>query len=146
MAAHDHPEVLERSADGTWAVCASERRLVFLNGGSALEVPVEGPLRWCRDGADMTFDRALDTVPEELHGWMSLAALIALRHCVAGLLVATSLPVGYHEWARLAARAEPVCAWMHELACLDGLDAPPLPDGIDDGIAPDDDEVAERPV
>jgi hypothetical protein len=138
MALSEHSELLHRCADGSWSVCASDRRLIFLNGASAMEIPVDGPLRWCRDGADMTFERALETVPRELHGWMSLAAVIALRHCLTGIVSGVALPVGYHEWPRLAARAEPACAWMHVLASLDGVDAPPLPDGIDDGLEPDD--------
>jgi hypothetical protein len=138
MALYEDVQVLHRCADGIWSVCATERRLVFLNGASAIEIPVEGPLRWCRDGADMTFERALETVPEELHGWMTHAAIIALRHCLAGIVTGVALPAGYHEWPRLAARAEPVCDWMHVLARLDAVEAPPLPDGIDDGLSYDD--------
>lgn len=138
LAVSEHLQVLHRCADGGWSVCADHRRLVFMNGASAMEIPVEGPLRWCRDGTDISFERALETTPSELHGWMTLAAVIALRHCLGGLVSAAALPVGYHEWPRLADRAEPVCAWMHVLATLDGIDAPPLPAGIDDGLSFDD--------
>jgi hypothetical protein len=138
MPVYEHREILETCDDGSWCVCVSDRRLVFLNGASAVEVPVEGPLRWCQDGVDMTFERALGTVPAELHGWMTLAAIIALRHCLAGVLTGVALPAGYHEWSRLAARAEPICAWMHALANLDGVDPPPLPGGIDDGLSSKD--------
>jgi hypothetical protein len=118
MAVYEPHEVIQRCSDGSWSVCAHERRLVFLNGDSAVEVPVEGPLRWCLNGVDMPFDRALGV----------------------------ALPVGYHEWPMLAARAEPVCAWMHALAAMDGIEPPSLPDGIDDGLSLDDDgyEMAER--
>jgi hypothetical protein len=139
-ATYEHSEVLHSLADGSWSVCVNERRLVFLNGGSAVEVPVDAPLRWCQDGADLTFDRALEAVPEELHGWMALAAIIALRHCLAGIVTGVALPAGYHEWPRMAARVEPVCEWMHVLARLDGIDVPRLPDGLDDGLSGDFDE------
>jgi hypothetical protein len=146
MAVYEPHEVIQRCSDGSWSVCAHERRLVFLNGDSAVEVPVEGPLRWCLNGVDMPFDRALETVPAELHGWMTQAAVIALRHCLSGIALGVALPVGYHEWPMLAARAEPVCAWMHALAAMDGIEPPSLPDGIDDGLSLDDDgyEMAER--
>jgi hypothetical protein len=139
IAVSEHREVLHTSADGSWSVCAAERRLIFLNGASAMEIPVEGHLRWRRDGADMTFERALETVPQELHGWMSLAAVIALRHCVTGIAGGVALPVGYHEWPRLAGRAERATAWMQVLARLDGIEAPPVPDGVADGLEDDDD-------
>jgi hypothetical protein len=135
MATYEHSEVLHSLADGSWSVCVNERRLVFLNGGSAVEVPIEAPLRWCQDGVDLTFDRALETVPEELHGWMALAAIIALRHCLAGIVTGVALPAGYHEWPVLASRAQPVCQWMHVLARLDGIDVPPMPHGLDDGLS-----------
>jgi|SRR5215210_5687683 len=138
MAVYEPHEVLHRCADGSWKACAHERRLVFLNSSSVAEVPVGGPLRWCLDGTDMSFERALETLPEELHGWMALAAIIALRHCVDGIATGVALPAGYHEWGRLAARAEPVCAWMHVLARLDGIEMPPLPGSVDDGVSQTD--------
>jgi hypothetical protein len=134
MAVYDPHEVLHRCQDGSWSVCAHQRRLIFLNGGSAVEVPVEAPLRWCQDGENVTFERALEMVPEELHGWMTLAAIIGLRHCLGGIITAVALPAGYHDWPCMAGRAEPVCAWMHVLAGLDRIDPPPVPDGIDDGL------------
>lgn len=134
MAEHLHPDALHSAADGSWSVCARDRRLVFLNGSSSTDVPVEAPLRWACDGADLSFDEALATVPAELHGWMSLAAIIGLRHCLSGMIMAVALPAGYHDWGPLARRAEPVCAWMHTLARLDGITVPACPDGVDDGL------------
>jgi hypothetical protein len=144
MTAYEHSEVLYSLEDESWSVCRDDRRLVFRNGDSALEVPVEGPLRWRRDDVDITFDTALATVPPELHGWMVLAATVALRHCLSGIVTAVALPMGYHEWPRLAARAEPVCAWMHVLGRLDGIQVPPLPDGIDDGLSEDVDDRGDK--
>jgi hypothetical protein len=143
MAAYEHRDVLHSLEDGSWSVCRAEDRLVFRNGASAMEIPVEGPLRWSRDGVDMTFASALETVPKELHGWMSLAATIALRHCLGGLMTGVALPAGYHEWPLLAARAEPICAWMHVLARLDGIEVPAMPEGVDDGVSDDLDDHDE---
>src|SRR3954451_3591029 len=103
MAQHQHPDALYTVADGTWSVCAREQRLVFLNRASAVEIPVEGALRWARGGAHMSFEEALDAVPAELHGWMALAAIIGLRQCLSGMILATALPAGYHDWSPLAA-------------------------------------------
>jgi hypothetical protein len=144
MARDEHPGALDTAADGSWSVGVRERRLVFRNGASLVEVPVEPPLRWCMDGEDVSFEQALDTVPPELHGWMSLAALIGLRQCLGGLLTGAALPAGYQTWLGLAGRAEPLDAWMAALGRLDGIDVPAVPDGVDDGLdgpAPD----RERP-
>jgi hypothetical protein len=135
MAVYEHLDVLHSTADGSWSVCRADRRLVFVNGASALEVPVEGPLRWRLDDVDMSFDRALETTPSELHGWMTLAAVIALRHCLSGIVTAVALPAGYPAWSGLLGRAEPVCEWMQTLERLDGVFVPPPPEGIDDGLA-----------
>jgi hypothetical protein len=139
MSQDGHPRVLSRVADGSWSVCERDGRLVFLNGDSAVEIPVEPPLRWCLDGEDMSFEQALDTVPDELHGWMSLAAIIGLRHCLGGLVTGAALPPGYHQWVGLAGRAEPLGQWMAALGALDGMIVPHVPDGVDDGLAADAD-------
>jgi hypothetical protein len=89
----------------------------------------------------MSFARALETVPPELHGWMTLASVIALRHCLSGIVTAVALPAGYHEWSGLVARVEPICDWMHTLGDLDGIDVPPLPEGVDDGLSEDADHT-----
>ena len=145
MAVDQHLDVLHSAADGSWSVCRADGRIVFVKGSSTLEVPVEGPLRWQLDGTDMSFARALETVPPELHGWMTLASVIALRQCLSGIVTAVALPAGYHDWSGLIARAEPVCDWMHTLGHLDGIEVPPLPDGVDDGVSEDRDDAA-RPV
>jgi hypothetical protein len=134
MAVYEPAEVLYSTADGGWSVCRADGRLVFINGGSTLEVPVDGPLRWRLDSTDMSFSRALDSVPSELHGWMTLAAVIALRQCLSGIMSAVALPAGYHEWSGLLTRADPVCDWINTLGNLDGVDVPPLPEGLDDGL------------
>jgi hypothetical protein len=108
---------------------------VFRRGPTTVEVAVEGPLRWLRDGAEVSFDEALATVPPELHGWMALAALIGLRHSLAGLSAATALPAGYHEWPPMARRAAPLEDWMRSLARLDAVDMPDVPEGVDDGLS-----------
>jgi hypothetical protein len=119
--------------DGWWA-CAQQGRIVVRRGRSVVAVAVDGPLRWVRDGEDLTFDEALAFVPAALHGWMALAALIGLRHSVGGLSTGVALPAGYHEWPPLARRAAPLEAWMKTLARLDAVDMPDLPPGIDDGL------------
>jgi hypothetical protein len=119
--------------DGWWA-CAQDGRIVIRNGRSVVAVAADGPLRWVRDGEDLSFDEALAIVPEALHGWMALAALIGLRHCLGGLSTGVALPVGYHEWPPLAKRAAPLQAWMQSLARLDAVDMPDVPAGIDDGL------------
>jgi hypothetical protein len=106
MAAYEQQGALFSLPDGSWSVYPHDRRLVFRNGQSALE----------------------------LHGWMALAALIALRHCLLGVVVGVALPAGYHEWDLLAARLGPVRAWMHTLADLDEAELPPVPPQIDDGL------------
>jgi hypothetical protein len=68
--------------------------------------------------------------------------VIALRHCLSGIVTAVALPAGYHEWSGLLTRAEPVCDWMHTLGHLDGIDVPPLPEGVDDGLSEELDDTA----
>jgi hypothetical protein len=142
MAEHTDPAALFTLADAGWSVCAHERRLVFVNGASTIDVPVEGLMRWARDGEEITFDEALAVVPAELHGWISMAALIALRHCLGAHVLAAALPAGYADWRRLAERAEPVVAWMQALARLDGVEVPPIPEAIADGLSDPPDEDA----
>jgi hypothetical protein len=144
MAGHDHPPPLFSLADEGWSVCVDERRLIFVNGASAIDVPVAGLLRWARDGADVTFDEVLASIPAGMHGWVSIAALIGLRHCLAGQLLAAALPPGYAEWRRLSERAAPLAGWMEALARLDGIDVPAIPDEIDDGLSDRLDESARR--
>jgi hypothetical protein len=120
--------------DDGWWVAANEGRLQFRKDASAIEVAVDAPLRWTRDGRDISFEDALDTVPRALHGWMALAAVIGLRHTLGGLATGIALPAGRQEWPWMARRAEPVAAWIECLARLDGVDIPPVPDGIDDGL------------
>jgi hypothetical protein len=134
MAAERNPEALYAVPGSGWSVCVQERRLVFRDGASVLEVPVEGPLRWARDGEEVSFDHALAAAPPELHGWMALAALIGLRRTLGGLLVGVALPPGYHEWPRMARRARPLAAWMECLARLDAVDVPDAPATVDDGL------------
>ena len=122
------------TADGWW-VSSHEGRLRFHHGSSAIEVAVDAPLRWTRDGAAVSFEDALGIVPEALHGWMALAALIGLRHCLGGLATGVALPAGYQEWPWMAQRAAPLQGWMQGLARLDGADVPEPPAGIDDGLA-----------
>lgn len=135
MAAYGQAETLHSVGDGSWSVCARDHRLVFVNGRSAMEVPVDAPLRWTRDGRDITFDEAIEAVPAELHGWMSLAGLIAMRHSLGGLMISVALPGGYHQWGALAIRAEPLCEWMRALQRLDGIDVPDCPECVDDGVS-----------
>jgi hypothetical protein len=120
--------------DEGWWVSSHEGRLRFHDGASAIEVAVDAPLRWTRDGREIAFEDALEAVPRALHGWMAHAALIGLRHCVGGLATGMALPAGRQEWPWLARRAAPIAAWMEGLERLDGVDLPPLPDGVDDGL------------
>jgi hypothetical protein len=146
MAEHIDPAALFTLADAGWSVRADDGRLVFVNGASTIDVPVEGLMRWARDGEEISFDEALDAVPAELHGWISMAALIALRHCLGAHVLAAALPAGYADWRRLAERAGPVVGWMDALARLDGVEVPPIPEGIADGLAdPPEDGASARP-
>jgi hypothetical protein len=126
--------LIAHGLDGHWCVCVRDGRLVFIDGDSRTEIPIDAPLRWTCDGAELSFEAAIESVPEDLHGWVALAATIALRECVAGLVMAIALPWGHQEWIRLAARAAPAAEWMLALARLDAIDMPALPDGIDDGF------------
>jgi hypothetical protein len=121
-------------ADSSWSVRSNDGRLAFSSGSSNVYVPVDGPLRWVRDGEEISFDDALDAVPDELHGWMALAAVISLRQCLGGLLLAAALPAGQQEWSGLAGRAGPLVEWMEGLAELEGVELPEPPAGIDDGF------------
>jgi hypothetical protein len=127
-------QTLDTAADGRWSVVANDGRLTFSNGGSQVYVPVDGPLRWVRDGAEISFDEALEAVPDDLHGWMALAAVISLRQCLGGLLLAVALPAGEQEWGGLADRAGPLVEWMGGLAELEGVQLPAAPGGLDDGF------------
>jgi hypothetical protein len=122
--------------DSSWSVRSNDGRLAFSNGTMSVYVPVDGPLRWMRDGEEIAFDDALDTVPDELHGWMALAAVISLRQCLGGLLLAVALPAGQQEWGGLAGRAGPLVDWMEGLAELEGVELPALPPDarVDDGF------------
>ena len=133
MPSNGHLALSAPTPDGWWA-CAHERRIVIRNDHSVVAVAVDGPLRWCHDDADLTFEEALAVVPAALHGWMALAGLIGLRHCLSGLSTGVALPPGYHEWPPLARRAAPLQAWMQCLARLDSVDIPDLPPEIDDGL------------
>jgi hypothetical protein len=135
MPENGHLDALSAQLDDGWWVAAEERRLVFHSAVSAIAVAADGPLRWVRDGADLSFDDALAAVPERLHGWMALAALIGLRQCVGGLATGVALPAGYHEWPPMARRAAPLQGWMQSLARLDAVDMPEVPEGVDDGLA-----------
>jgi hypothetical protein len=119
--------------DGWW-VSSTDGRLRFHDGSSTIEVAVDAPLRWTRDGKDLAFEDALAIVPRALHGWMAHAALIGLRHCVGGLAVGMALPAGRQEWPWMALRAAPIASWMEGLHRLDGVDLPPLPEEVDDGL------------
>jgi hypothetical protein len=141
MAGHDERPALFSLADEGWSVRVSERRLVFVNGASAIDVPVDGGLRWARDGEDIAFDDVIAAVPAGMHGWLSLAALIALRHSLAGQILAVALPPGYVDWRRLRERAAPLAGWMDGLARLDGAALPAIPDQIDDGLSDELDET-----
>jgi hypothetical protein len=121
-------------ADSSWTVVSDDGRLTFSDGTSRLYVPVDGPLRWVRDGHEVSFDAALDAVPDELHGWMALAAVISLRQCLGGLLLAAALPPGQQEWSGLAGRAGPLVEWMNGLSELEGVEMPAPPDAVDDGF------------
>lgn len=133
MPSNGHLALSAPTEDGWWA-CAQERRIVVRNGRSVVAVAVDGPLRWRHDDADLTFEEALDVVPPALHGWMALAGLIGLRHCLGGLSTGVALPAGCHEWPPLAKRAAPLQEWMQCLARLDAVDMPDLPPDIDDGL------------
>ena len=135
MAQHSTAGALFTSADGTWSVVVTDGRLALSDGGSTMHVPVEGPLRWKRDAKELSFDQALGEVPSELHGWMALAAVIALRQCLGALVLAVALPPGEQDWFGLADRSGPLAAWMNGLADLEGVDLPALPDGVDDGFS-----------
>ena len=134
MAQHSTAGALFTSADGSWSVVVMDGRLGLSDGGSTMHVPVEGPLRWERGGEKLSFDQALDEVPAELHGWLALAAVVALRQCLGGLVLAVALPPGEQDWCGLADRSGPLSAWMNGLADLEGIDVPPLPPGLDDGF------------
>ena len=134
MAQQSTGRALFSSADGTWSVVAMDGRLGLSDGRSTMHVPVEGPLRWTRDGEELSFDQALGEVPAELHGWLALAAVIALRQCLGGLVLAVALPPGEQNWCGLADRSGPLSAWMNGLADLEGIDVPALPPGVDDGF------------
>jgi hypothetical protein len=121
-------------ADDRWSVVSNDGRLAFSDGSSCLEVPVDGPLRWVRDGDEVAFDEALEAVPDQLHGWMALAAVISLRQCLGGLLLAAALPAGQQEWSGLADRAGPLVNWMEGLAELEGVELPPVPPELHDGF------------
>jgi hypothetical protein len=135
MPENGHFDAIAAGTEDGWTVCADGGRLVLRNGDSALAVAIDAPLRWTRDGAAVSFEDALGIVPEALHGWMALAALIGLRHCLGGLATGVALPAGYQEWPWMAQRAAPLQGWMQGLARLDGADVPELPAGIDDGLA-----------
>jgi|KBSMisStandDraft_5_1062788.scaffolds.fasta_scaffold1819826_1 hypothetical protein len=134
MVQYEQQGALFSLGDGSWSVFSEDRRLVFRNGESVLEIPVQGPLRWARDGEELSFTEALAAAPSDLHGWMSLAAVIALRQCLAGVHVGVSLPPGYQEWQMLAGRVGPMCAWMHTLSLLEDVEVPPVPPDVDDGL------------
>jgi hypothetical protein len=134
MAQRSTAGALFSSADGTWSVVAMDGRLGLSDGGSTMHVAMEGPLRWKRDGKELSFDQALGEVPAELHGWLALAAVIALRQCLGGLVLALALPPGEQDWCSLADRSGPLSAWMNGLADLEGIDVPALPRGVDDGF------------
>jgi hypothetical protein len=134
MAQHSTAGALFSSDDGTWSVVVMDGRLGLANGGWTMHVPVEGPLRWERDGEELSFNQALAEVPAELHGWLALIAVIALRQCLGGLTLAVALPPGEQDWAGLADRSGPLSAWMNGLAELEGIDVPALPPGVDDGF------------
>ena len=134
MAQRSTAGALVSSADGSWSVVVMDGRLALSDGGSTMHVPVEGPLRWKRDREELSFDQALGEVPAELHGWLALAAVIALRQCLGGLILAVALPPGEQDWCGLADRSGPLSAWMNGLADLEGIDVPALPPGVDDGF------------
>ena len=134
MAQHSTAGALFTSGDGTWSVVVIDGRLGLSDGASTMHVPVEGPLRWKRDGEDLSFDQALGEVPAELHGWLALAAVIALRQCLGGLVLAVALPPGEQDWCALADRSDRLNAWMNGLGDLEGIDVPALPPGVDDGF------------
>jgi hypothetical protein len=134
MPSNGHLALCAPTTEGWWA-CAQDRRIVIRNGRSAFCVPVDGPLRWCRDDVDdLTFEEALDVVPDALHGWMALAGLIGLRQCLGGLSTGVALPVGCQEWPPMAKRAAPLQGWMKCLARLEAVDMPDLPPEVDDGL------------
>jgi hypothetical protein len=122
------------TADGTWSVVPVDGRIALSNGASTMLCPVEGPLRWERGGDELSFAQACEEVPAELHGWMALAAVVALRQCLGGLILAVALPPGEQDWYMLADRSGPLAAWMQGLADLEGTEVPPLPAGCDDGF------------
>jgi hypothetical protein len=134
MAEHSTADAFFTSADGTWSVVSTAGRLALSDGASNVLVPVEGPLRWERDGEELSFAEALADVPADLHGWMALAAVVALRQCLGGLILAVALPPGEQDWCGLAERSGPLAAWMNGLGGLEGIDVPALPDGVDDGF------------
>jgi hypothetical protein len=133
MPTNGHLALCAPTSEGWWA-SAQERRIVMRNGRSEIAVAVEGPLRWCHDDTDLTFEEALDVVPQALHGWMALAGLVGLRHCLGGLSTGVALPVGCHEWPALVRRAAPLEGWMRCLARLEAVDVPDLPAEVDDGL------------
>ena len=130
-----HFDALCPPTEDGWWVSSHGGRLRFHDGSSAIEVAVDAPLRWTRDGADLSFDEAIAAVPRALHGWMALAALIGLRHCVGGLATGIALPAGRQRVAvDGAARRTASSSWMESLARLDGVDVPASPTGVDDGL------------
>src|SRR3954470_4285892 len=108
MQQHVRPEALFTTADGMWSVVRHEDRFGLSDGVCLLHVPVDGPLRWVRDEDEISFPQALSAVPEELHGWLALAAVVALRECLAGLVLSVALPPAEQDWEALADRAGPL--------------------------------------
>jgi len=134
MPQHSTAGALVSSADGAWSVVVIDGRLGFSDGDSTIHVPVEGPLRWVREGEELSFDQVLAEIPTELHGWLALAAVIALRQCLGALVLAVALPPGQQDWCGLADRADPLCAWMNQLADLEGIEVPTPPADLDGGF------------
>lgn len=136
MEQHVRPGALFTTADGAWSVVpAEDGRLALSDGGAgSLYVPVEGPLRWVRGDDELSFEQALAAVPAELHGWLALAAVVALRQCLGALVLSVALPPGEQDWSGLAERAGPLADWLNGLAELEGVEIPALPAGSDDGF------------
>src|SRR3954470_8514376 len=101
MEQHVRPGALFTTADGTWSVVSHDDRFALSDGVCLLHAPVDGPLRWVRDEDELSFPQALAAVPDELHGWLALAAVVALRQCLAALVLAAALPPAEQDWEAL---------------------------------------------
>jgi hypothetical protein len=134
----EHVTSVAAAAAATWTVIIRGGRLIFVDDqqpAHEIAVILDGVPRWQCDGHDITFDEALGLLPASLHGWAALAACIAVRQSLSGLMLAAALPVEYQDWNAMSRRAAPLGEWLHRLADLKRTtEIPSIPAGIFDGL------------